>query len=358
MNARHVVVGLVATAAVLLTAGCGLSLNRLPSTGGVGGSTYRVTAQFDDVGDLTVGAKVKLQGVVIGQVADITTKNFSAAVGIDLSRKFPLPADSTFQIRFTTPLGEDYISVSAPSGSSGTSGSSGATLSNGATVPQKQTAEAPTIEDTFAALSLLLNGGGLDKLQTIARELSIGLKGHVGAAHDTLVQLNKVVGDLDSHKADIDHLLTGMTTLSAQLDQSSGLISDALEQFPQTIDLLAADTAQVRTLLTKVGALGTTVKGFLDRGQQAMLDDFDALRPTLDALAASRSTLIPTFNSLVKFGDLFDRATPGDYLNLDITVQVLFNAPPQRPKQPSSTVAPAAASPSDAIASLLTGALR
>ncbi len=87
-----------------------------------------------------------------------------------------------------------------------------------------------------------------------------------------------------------------------------------------------------------------------------MLADFDALRPTLDALAASRSTLIPTFDSLIRFGDLFDRATPGDYLNLDITVQVLFNAPPQRPRQPN-TSAPSADSAA-AVSSLLTGGLR
>jgi phospholipid/cholesterol/gamma-HCH transport system substrate-binding protein len=346
-----VTIAVLATTAPLV-AGCGFSLNQLPSTGGVSGSTYRLTAHFDDVGDLTVGAKVKLQGVVIGQVEAITTRNYDAAVAIDVSRKFALPAASRFEIRFTTPLGEDYISVTAPKDTGGP------TLGNGDTVSAQHTAEAPTIEDTFAALSLLLNGGGLDKLQVIVRELGTGLHGHVGAARDTLLQLRKVVGDLDAHKGDIDHLLTGMQQLSAQLDQRSGLISTALEQFPQTIDLLARDTAAMRSLLEKVGELGDTVRGLLDRGQQALLDDLDGLRPTLDALAASRNSLIPTFNSLVKFGDLFDRATPGDYLNLFITVQVPFAMPPQHPKQPGATVASPATSPSDAIASLLTGGLR
>jgi phospholipid/cholesterol/gamma-HCH transport system substrate-binding protein len=350
---RRLAVTVAALAATApLVAGCGFSLNQLPSTGGVSGSTYRLTAHFADVGDLTVGAKVKLQGVVIGQVEAITTKNYDAAVAIDVSRKFALPAASNFEIRFTTPLGEDYISVTAPKETGGP------TLGNGDTVSARHTAEAPTIEDTFAALSLLLNGGGLDKLQVIVRELSTGLHGHVGAARDTLLQLRKVVGDLDAHKGDIDHLLAGMQQLSAQLDQRSGLISTALEQFPQTIDLLAQDTGQIRTLLGKVGELGDTVKGLLDRGQQSLLDDLDGLRPTLDALAASRNSLIPTFNSLVKFGDLFDRATPGDYLNLFITVQVPFAMPPQHPKQPGPTVASPATSPSDAIASLLTGGLR
>lgn len=352
MRCRHAVLAAALVAVAPLAAACSFSLQQLPSTGGVSGATYRLTAHFDDVSDLTVGAKVKLQGVVIGQVEAITTKNYDAAVAIDVSRKFALPADSTFEIRFTTPLGEDYIAVTAPEHASGTR------LGDGDTVSVQHTTEAPTIEDTFAALSLLLNGGGLDKLQVIVRELSTGLHGHVGAARDALVQLGKVVGDLDAHKGDIDHLLTGMDRLSAQLDQRSGLITTALEQFPQTIDLLAQDTGRIRTLLGKVGELGDTVKGLLARGQQALLDDLDGLRPTLDALAASRDSLIPAFNSLVKFGNLFDRATPGDYLNLFITVQVPFAMPPQHPKQPPATVASPAASPSDAIASLLTGGLR
>ncbi len=75
-------------------------------------------------------------------------------------------------------------------------------LSDGAQAgAEQQTAEAPTIEDTFAALSLLLNGGGLDKLQTIARELSMALRGRTGAARDVISQLDKVVADLDTHKA-------------------------------------------------------------------------------------------------------------------------------------------------------------
>ena len=352
MRRRHAVIAAVLSATAPLATGCGFSLHQLPSTGGVSGATYRLTAHFDDVADLNVGAKVKLQGVVIGQVEAITTKNYDAAVAIDVSRKFALPADSTFEIRFTTPLGEDYIAVTAPRTAAGPR------LGDGDTVSAKHTTEAPTIEDTFAALSLLLNGGGLDKLQVIVRELSTGLHGHVGAARDTLVQLRKVVGDLDTHKGDIDHLLTGMDQLAAQLDQRSGLITTALEQFPQTIDLLAQDTGRIRSLLGKVGQLGDTVKGLLDRGQRALLDDLDGLRPTLDALAASRDSLIPTFNSLVKFGNLFDRATPGDYLNLYITVQVPLAMPPQHPKRPAATVTAAAASPSDAIARLLTGGLR
>jgi phospholipid/cholesterol/gamma-HCH transport system substrate-binding protein len=222
-------------------------------------------------------------------------------------------------------------------------------------VPVASTSEAPSIEDTFTALSLVLNGGGLDKLQTIAGELDTALNGRTGDARDALIQLRKVVADLDAHKDAIGSALDGVQRVSAALDKDKALIVQALGEFPATLQLLAQDTGQLRTLLTKIATLGDTVQNLLARGQDAMLADFDALRPTLDALAASRDNLVPTINSLVRFGKLFDRASPGDYLNLDVTVQLLFDAPAQHP---DNSVAAPAKSPSDAFATLMTGGLR
>jgi phospholipid/cholesterol/gamma-HCH transport system substrate-binding protein len=340
----------VAAAAVIAAAlaGCGFDLQQLPSTGGVGGPTYRVTAEFTDVSALTVGAKVKLQGVVIGEVGDITTANFHADVAMTVQRKFSLPTGTTFQIRFTTPLGEDYVAVAPPEhpGSG--------TLADGARVPVAQTGAAPSIEDTFAALSLLLNGGGLDKLQTIARELGTALRGRTGSARDTLEKLHTVVADLDAHKGAIDRALDGLAALSTQLARSDPVIEQALAQFPDTIRLLAGDIPPIRTLLGKVARLGGSVTQLLARSQDAMLADFDALRPTLDALAAARDDLIPTFDSLIRFGQLFDRATPGDYLNLGVVVQLLYNAPPQHPGAAPATTTPAGSGRA-AITTLLSG---
>ena len=344
---NRIVTAIGALLAAAGLAGCSTTLAALPAPNTVSGPVYHLTAEFRDVGNLTVGANVKLKGVVVGEVQSISTKNFRAIVNMDVQKKFPLVQGTTFQVRFTTPLGDDFIAATPPADAAVPP------LADGATIPLSQTGEAPNIEDTFAAVSTLLNGGGLDKIRTIVSEVNTALHGHTTTLRDTISQLRLVVTHLDNHKGDIDAALDGLKQLTAKLNAGTPLIDQALSTFPQTLRIVAGDTADIRTLLTKVAALGVTVKGLLDRSQSNLLADFDALRPTLDALTASDSKLIPAFNSLISFGKLLDNVTPGDYINLDATVELAWALPPQIAHKNST-----APSSSDAFTTLLTGGLK
>jgi phospholipid/cholesterol/gamma-HCH transport system substrate-binding protein len=340
-----------AAAAVLagaLLAGCSFGLERLPAPSGTSGATYKLTAKFGDVQNLALGAKVKLGGVVIGEVTSITTADYQASVGINVEKKFPLGKGVRFQIRFTTPLGEQFVSITSRG-----SLAQGA-LADGATVPVKDTSNAPGIEDTFSALSTLLNGGGLGKLQIIATELTAAFRGRSGDARDALIKLHRVITNLDAHKTDIDRTLDGLGQLATTLNRSTGVVEQALDLFPPTLQTLADDTVHIRGLLDRVGRLGTTVDGLLQRGESALLADFDNLRPTLDSLRARQDELLPTFRSLIKLGKSVRRAAPGDYLNISGTIQFLLEAPAARP-QPGGVIHNGAEPADAAVGQLLRG---
>jgi phospholipid/cholesterol/gamma-HCH transport system substrate-binding protein len=340
---------LAALAAATLT-GCGFGLEQLPAPAGTSGPTYRISARFGDVQNLTLGAKVKLGGAVVGEVVSINTADYAASVGMNIERKFRVGKDATFQIRFTTPLGEDFVSIS----SRGTPGHG--VLADGSVVPIANTSDAPGIEDTFAALSTLLNGGGLSKLQIIAHELDTAFRGRTSDARDALVNLDKLIANLDAHKIDIDRTLYGLAQLATTLNRSTGVVREALDLFPDTLQTLAGDTAHIRDLLDRVAQLGGRVDGLLHRSQDALLTDFDNLRPTLDALHARQRELLPTFRALIRLGRSVRRAAPGDYLNISATIQFLLDAPPARPR-PGGVVRPGA-EPHSAVHRLLAGGAR
>jgi phospholipid/cholesterol/gamma-HCH transport system substrate-binding protein len=78
-------------------------------------TTYKVYAQFDDIGGLTLRAKVTLAGVAIGRVSKITLnkKKYVAVVEMEINKSVnDLPRDSIASIQTAGLLGEQYISIS------------------------------------------------------------------------------------------------------------------------------------------------------------------------------------------------------------------------------------------------------
>jgi phospholipid/cholesterol/gamma-HCH transport system substrate-binding protein len=96
---------------------------QLPSSGlKFGGGTskgYRVTAKFDNIGDLKPGSPVSMAGVHVGEVEKIhfDPEDYKAAVEMRLDSRFnKIPDDSDASIQTQGLLGGKYVGLS-PGGS-------------------------------------------------------------------------------------------------------------------------------------------------------------------------------------------------------------------------------------------------
>ncbi|WP_024872221.1 outer membrane lipid asymmetry maintenance protein MlaD [Tolumonas lignilytica] len=78
------------------------------------GDSYAVYASFDNIGSLKVRAPVKIGGVVIGRVSNISidVKNFTPKVEMQIESRYNQLSDtSTAAIRTSGLLGEQYIAI-------------------------------------------------------------------------------------------------------------------------------------------------------------------------------------------------------------------------------------------------------
>ena len=320
MRSRLAALAAVPALAVAL-AGCQLSLQGLPPPPGgeLGGPTFHITAVFADVLNLPQHAKVKLDGATVGQVTTITAKDFRAYVGIDILRTAQLPPGTTAEIAFTTPLGEDYISLHRPA-----STTAGSMLGEGATLPPTSTSSAATIEDTLAALSLVLNGGGLDQLRTIVVEVNKALDGRGATVRDLVSRLGSLASALNARSGDIDRALAAMASLSTTLDQQGAVITSSLDSLAPALQVLAGETRDLSSLLVHLGKLSDAGTQVLDQSKSALLSDVRELAPILDALLSVKGQLGPALDDLARFESSASRAVPGDYLNLMVTLTAQF----------------------------------
>ena len=78
-------------------------------------STYRITAQCDNIGGLKPKAAVRSGGVVVGRVADIRfdDERYQARIDLDMDTRFKFPKDSALKILTSGLLGEQYIGIEA-----------------------------------------------------------------------------------------------------------------------------------------------------------------------------------------------------------------------------------------------------
>jgi phospholipid/cholesterol/gamma-HCH transport system substrate-binding protein len=115
-NAVEVVVG----AAVLLVA-AGFLAYAVAHSGRSATAGYPLTAQFDHIDGLSVGADVRLAGVRVGRVTatKIDPQNFLAVVTLTVQDGLNLPKDSSAEIDSDSLLGGKYVSLS-PGGDTAT----------------------------------------------------------------------------------------------------------------------------------------------------------------------------------------------------------------------------------------------
>lgn len=290
----------------LLLAGCGVTASDLPLPGGdVSGETYEVNAVFTDALNLPEKARVKLDGVVVGTVESISAKDFTAQVRMVVQKSVQLPQGTTAELRQATPLGDVFVALHRPSGG-------GQALAAGATIGIGSTSSAATVEDTLAALSTLINGGGLGQLKTITTEVNKALDGKTDQARDLINQLDTTMKTLNARTGDINRILASAQSLTTLAQQRQGTIDAALSDITPALKVLSDQTGKFTEVLGKVADAGDTGAKVLSETSsdlKAMLND---LGPVLDGFNGLKDSLGPTLRTLVVLGKLVEGSTRGE----------------------------------------------
>ena len=87
---------------------------QVSNAGAGGGSTFRITANFTNVGGLSEKAPVRIGGVRIGRVGEITIdrESYRAVVGMDIDARYDnLPIDTSASIFTAGLLGAQFVGL-------------------------------------------------------------------------------------------------------------------------------------------------------------------------------------------------------------------------------------------------------
>ncbi|MFE7132183.1 MCE family protein [Streptomyces sp. NPDC057638] len=307
----------------LALSGCSLAestgfsgIEELPLPGGadLGDHPYEITAEFADVLSLVPQSAVKVNDVAVGRVTEIRLSpgDWSARVTMRLNGGVRLPADAHARLEQSSLLGEKYVQLAPPARSTG------GRLADGAVIPAARTNRNPEVEEVFGALSLLLNGGGLAQIKTIATELNKAVGGREPQIASLLKRLDTLVGSLDANKADITAALDGVNRLSAVLAAREHQLDRALTRLSPGLKVLEQQRGSLLTMLRSLDTLSTVAVDTIRRGKEDTIADLKALAPTLKALADSGRALPDSLQVLLTYpftDEVLKGVKGSDYLN-------------------------------------------
>jgi phospholipid/cholesterol/gamma-HCH transport system substrate-binding protein len=316
---RHAAI--LGTSAIAL-AGCGFhgiySLP-LPGAAGNGKPNNIITVQFRDALDLVPYSTVKVNNATVGHVKSVSLVHGLATVVCTVPKSVHLPANTVASIAQTSLLGEKFVELEPPA-----QGATGQ-LVNGAVIPVARTDTSATVEEVLGALSLLLNGGGLNQIHTITTELNNALAGHEGTARDVLTQINTLTSGLNAQKGDIIRAMEGIDHLTATVKSQESTLVNAIDTMPQALKILADNRSQLTTMLVSLQHLGDVAVRVEKASQADLVGNLHDLQPTLNKLAEAGTNISKSLEVLFTFpvaSGSYRGVYKGDYTNIGVVLDL------------------------------------
>jgi phospholipid/cholesterol/gamma-HCH transport system substrate-binding protein len=317
---------LVLVTAAAILSGCGwrgLNSLPLPGTAASGANSFEVTAQLPDVSNIQQNSRVRVGDVTVGNVTKIERQGWHALITMRLDKGVMLPANAVATVGQTSLLGSLHIELAAPNGVPPEG-----RLVNGSVIPLASAGSYPTTEQTLAALSLVLNGGGLGQVQDITRAFSTAFAGRESELRSLIEQLDRFIGRLSDQSNDIIAATDSVNNLAAQFSEQRPVVDRALRTFPDALAVLKDQRENLVEVLDKLGRFSALVGDSADQTKAALVQELKDLGPVLKSLADAGPSLTRSLSFLTTFPwakETIPNWFRGEFANLTLVLDLTLS---------------------------------
>jgi phospholipid/cholesterol/gamma-HCH transport system substrate-binding protein len=320
-----------ATAIVLILAGSGLAgcgwqgANSLPLPGTQGGGpgSYVVQAQLPDVNNIERNSRVRVGDVTVGNVVKIERQGWHALVTMTINGDVDLPENSTATIGQTSLLGSLHIELAPPKNVPPEG-----KLHQGSLIPLSSGSAYPSTEKTLAAVSVLLNGGGIGQIQEITQTLSNAFTGRENDLRSLIGQLDTFVGHVNDQTGDIIAATDSLNKLTGQVAAQKPVVDRALKAFPDALSVLKDQRAHLADALDQLGKFSALAADSVNQTKDNLVKELKDIGPVLQSLADSGPALTRSLDFFATYP--FPKPTlknwlRGDYANLTAVIDLTLS---------------------------------
>lgn len=292
----------------------GLNSLPMPGTEGGGPGSFVVQAQMPDVNNLQPNSRVRVADVTVGNVTKIERQGWHALVTIRLNGDVELPENAIATLGQTSLLGSQHVELAPPKDTDAQG-----RLHEGSVIPLAHSGLYPTTEQTLAALSVVLNGGGIGEIQDITQAFSTAFKGREQDIRSLIVQLDRFATYLNDQSGDIIAASESLNRLVGQLAEQRPVLDRALEVIPDALQELNKHRTDLVDAADKLGEFGALLTDTVSQSKEDLATILRDAGPVLEALGNAGPSLTRALSGLATFpfpNETIEKWQRGDYANL------------------------------------------
>jgi virulence factor Mce-like protein len=289
---------------------------------------YRVTAWFDQTVGLYEGSDVRILGIEVGDITDVTPVGDRVRVEMVIDEDYDIPADAAAVVLAPSLVSDRYVQFAPVY-------SGGPTMEDGAEVPVERTATPVELDRVYGALdelSVALGPDGANANGALSDLVDVGaanLDGNGDALNRTLTGFSQAVETLARNRDglfdSVENLQT-FTSALATIDASVGQFNTNMAAVADLLEQERADLARAVELLS--AALGD-VAGFVRTNTDLLSTNVDKLADVTLALVQQRAALAEVLDvAPAALGNLAHAYNP-DYGTLDTRDNSLGGTSPE-----------------------------
>jgi phospholipid/cholesterol/gamma-HCH transport system substrate-binding protein len=328
VNRRFARIPAVAAVVMIATvlSGCGWhGLNSLPMPGteGKGLGAFTIHAQLPDVNNLQANSRVRVSDVTVGTVTNIERQGWHALLTIRLNGDVDLPENSTVALGQTSLLGSLHVELAPP-----TNTAPRGKLHEGAMLGLASASTYPSTDQTLAALSLLLNGGGVGQIQDITKAFSTAFAGRESDLHSLIGDLDRFSDNANGQTGDIINATDSLNNLVGKFAAQQPVVDRALQTIPDALAVLRNERDQLADAADQLAKFGALTTDSVNKSKQALVKELKDVGPVLESLANAGPALTRSLSFFTTYPfarETVEKWFRGDYANLTAIIDLTLS---------------------------------
>jgi phospholipid/cholesterol/gamma-HCH transport system substrate-binding protein len=269
-------------------------------------NTYTVRATFDDVTGLISNDNVKIAGIIVGKVTDISLIEGRARVTMKIKNRYKVPSDTEASVRWRNLLGQRFVYLYP--------GTSPTVMKSGATIAK--TRSVVDLGELFNRLGPIVRAIDPQQVNTFLDSFVAALDGNEGAVRSAVADLGKVAEAISQRDEAIGRILDNLSVLSDAIVNRDAQIRTTLENLVKLGATFGDNTKVLDAAITNLSSISSDLAAFL----QANRTQVDSVIANLLVIVKAVESKLPDIGPTLAMLDdaalrLFTSSRYGEWLN-------------------------------------------